>query len=90
MSDSVPVQRIRARLSDDTEAMLLPRGTRIRAADDHALTGRIVRWEYHESGTVSPLCYRVEWDDHDRARETRGILAIYATDAGVEPIGAPS
>lgn len=75
----------------DGEAIdIFPLNTPIRHKEHPNLTGRIIRYEFHESGAISPLPYRVEWDDDALAREVLGVFRIYASNENIEPRPAPT
>lgn len=65
---------------------LLPVGTRVCHTKNRRLTGTIVAWEYHESGSVSPLPYKVYWDDSQLAHKVIGFMSIYPMRSEVQPI----
>jgi hypothetical protein len=63
--------------SDGVERDILSPGTRV--VDKHGNRGRIKCIEMRESGRPSPLSYNIDWDDNEKARETRnGWFWIYA------------
>ena len=66
---------------------LLPVGTRIHHKDHPKLTGKIVGWEYHERGGISPLPYKVYWDNPALALELIGWFTIYPGVDKVVPLG---
>jgi hypothetical protein len=76
------------RLMDGRDVELLPPGTRVRHKEHPELTGELVCWEYHESGLVSAIPYKVYWDDQARANAMLGILSIYQLDSQVEAVPA--
>ena len=73
--------------SDGTDLEVLPIGTRVADSENPALTGTIRRYEYHESGRISPLPYNIQWDDCDLAYRVRGFMFIYAG-PGIEAVQA--
>lgn len=56
---------------------LLPVGTRVQYKGHPELTGEIICYEYHEGGKVSPVPYKVYWDNHDLAHKVIGFFSIY-------------
>ena len=56
---------------------LLPMGARIRHKAYPELTGRILNFEFNHMGKLSPLPYRVVWDDILRARKLIGRMNEY-------------
>lgn len=72
--------------SDGVDRDLLPVGTRVRHTKNPRLTGRIKCWEMHDSGTVSPIPYNVDWDDNGLAARLLGWMWIYASETCVERI----
>lgn len=81
---------------DSTGAILelLPVGTRVQHKRHPELIGTIKRWEYHESGKVSPIPYLVEWDNFGMAQNTLGALSFYQGPEAVQffeevPLPAP-
>lgn len=79
---------IKTRLEDSTGEILelLPVGTMVRHKDNPKLIGKIVGWEYHESGKVSPLPYKVYWDNWALARQIMGWFGIYPMRDEIVPI----
>ena len=63
---------------------VLPVGTTIRHKKYPDLIGKIVRYEYHESGKLSPLPYYVHWEDDYRAGTLLGWFFIYPTPNEIE------
>jgi hypothetical protein len=61
-------------------------GDRCRSIRHPELTGTVKHYEYHERGWLSPLPYRIGWDDSSRACDVLGWLFVYASDHGVEAI----
>lgn len=51
---------------------LLPVGTEVTHKYHTELRGKIICYEYHRDGRVSPLPYKVYWTDTDLARELLG------------------
>ena len=60
------------KLADGREVEILPIGTLVYGIKYPVLTGIIERYEYHESGKLSALPYRVVWHDTDLARTILG------------------
>lgn len=60
-------------------------GTRVRHKEKPELTGKIVAHEYHESGKISPLPYKVYWDQAN-ASKILGPLSIYPSVDSIEEI----
>ena len=63
---------------------VLPVGTRVRHKKHRNLKGKIVAHEYHEGGKISPLPYKVYWDNGDLAARLIGFMSIYPTVGSVE------
>ena len=51
---------------------LLPVGTEVTHKDHTELRGKIICYECHRDGRVSPLPYKVYWTDNDEAKELLG------------------
>jgi hypothetical protein len=64
---------------------VLPVNTRVRHKTHPELTGRIVAHEYHESGYISPLPYKIYWDQGN-ASEILGFFFIYPSIDSIEKI----
>ena len=63
---------------------VLPVGTRVRHKRHLDLIGTITRHEFHESGSISPIPYYVEWDFEWRARMLISGMFWYADNDCVE------
>ena len=63
-------------LIDGTDIDVLPIGTRVRHRQ-HGMLGNVVGHEYHESGKLAALPYKVYWDDNSSAASLLGWLFIY-------------
>ena len=66
---------------------LLPVGTPVCHTKYPELVGKIVRYEYHESGKVSPIPYTVYWENSSLAHELLGFMFIYPSISEVRPVG---
>lgn len=64
----------------------LPKGTRVRHYKHRDIIGEIVGYEYHESGKISPVPYKVYWDNSDEAFDKLGFMNIYQCINTVVPI----
>ena len=64
---------------------VLPVGTRVKHKTHPELTGKIVAHEYHESGKISPLPYKVYWDQRS-AVDILGWFFIYPSMDSIEEI----
>ena len=83
------IQTITKEASDGKVLELLPVGTRVRHKKHPELVGQIVAYEYCDDGTVtkkvSPLPYKVYWDNSDLAHDLIGWFAIYPCMSEIEP-----
>ena len=70
--------------SDGTVIEVLPVGTPVRHKRYPELIGKIVHYEYHESGKISPLPYCVHWNDSRRASELLGWFFVYPSRDEIE------
>lgn len=72
--------------SDGTVIEVLPVGTIVRHKKHLELTGKIVHYEYHESGKLSPLPYCVHWDDSALAAKLLGWFFVYPSKSEIEEV----
>ena len=63
---------------------VLPVGTTVRHKKYPELVGKIVRYEYHESGKLSPLPYCVHWEEGLKAGTLLGWFSIYPNHNEIE------
>ena len=79
----------RLEASDGNFLDLLPVGTEVTYKDYPELRGKIMAYEYHENGKVSPLPYKVYWTDDKRAMELLGSIAwLYPSPSKIIPVPA--
>ena len=62
---------------------LLPVGTRVIHFKHDHLRGKIACHEYHEGGGISPLPYKVYWDDNKEAARLLGFMFLYPPQGAV-------
>jgi hypothetical protein len=75
-------------LMDGHKVELIPPGTRVRHIKHPELTGAIKCWEYHQSGKVSVIPYKVYWDDPVWAATILGCMSIYQHEGSIEVVPA--
>jgi len=71
------------------KARLLPVGTLVRRVRSPHLTGKIEGLEWTDRERLSPIPYRIAWDDNRSAAETLGWLFLYACVEDVEAAEKP-
>ena len=77
----------RLQASDGEWLDLLPVGTEVTHRNYPELRGKIMCYEYHESGKVSPLPYKVYWADNDKAFDLLGCISwLYPSHNNIIPI----
>ena len=70
--------------SDGQFLELLPVGTRVKHKKHPELVGKISKYEYHESGKVSPIPYSICWDDPEKAFSILGFMNYYQKADAIE------
>lgn len=82
------MQTIKLKTVGGEEIEVLPIGTAIQHRTLPQLTGKIVGHEYHESGAISPIPYRIQWDNEALAATRIGGMYWWAGNDSVEPRSA--
>lgn len=70
-------ERIKMVNSCGEDMEVMPVDTRVCCPQEPKLVGTIMGHEFHEGGKVSPLPYKVYWDDWDLARKVIGFMIVY-------------
>lgn len=64
--------------------------TRVRHKKHPVLVGRIQNLEYSEPGKLSPLPYKVYWDDDAKAAQLLGNFWLYPPHEFLEEVAEPA
>lgn len=78
------IQTITKEASDGKILELFPVGTRVKLKKHPQVSGQIVGYEYANGDKISPLPYKVYWDDYSLACDVLGWFAIYPTMSEIE------